>query len=442
MKRHSVTGILSAALIFAGSAQLSAQAPVSDLWPLVLIPNGETVYDVVNHVTWLTDANLPARQRFGIPLCDGTGPYGTMILDPCVNASGIMDYKSATNWILAMNNANYQGHSTWQLPTTPSSDSSCAGTGPNNSFGFGCNANALGYLYYKALGFHTPNTAVPLPPNRVGPFRNFQPDHYWSRSTGLGGTTSVTDFNFVDGSQGGGTGGDFHYVLPMIQDKIPPAAKGGLQASPDGQTVYDPVSGVTWLADANLAASDTLGLPRCETPTTPTNCVAQDGSMPDSSAGQFIINMNAYDHGAGYLGQTNWQLPPIDPNCPTLGCVDPSNPMRNPMGILFYIQFGLSAGTPVVEPPDIAVGPFLHLCPSTYWSCAISNTQTPIQAPIKAPIQAPCDSAGATANGAEFGFSFGDGYVGTARVSAYRFVTAYYVGCGLPELWCSLLSRL
>jgi hypothetical protein len=441
MKRHSVTGILSAALIFAGSAQLSAQAPVSDLWPLVLIPNGETVYDVVNHVTWLTDANLPARQRFGIPLCDGTGPYGTMILDPCVNASGIMDYKSATNWILAMNNANYQGHSTWQLPTTPSSDSSCAGTGPNNSFGFGCNANALGYLYYKALGFHTPNTAVPLPPNRVGPFRNFQPDHYWSRSTGLGGTTSVTDFNFVDGSQGGGTGGDFHYVLPMIQGRIPKssvASGTGLQASPDGQTVYDPVSGVTWLADANLAASDTLGLPRCETPTTPTNCVAQDGSMPDSSAGQFIINMNAYDHGAGYLGQTNWQLPPIDPNCPTLGCVDPSNPMRNPMGILFYIQFGLSAGTPVVEPPDIAVGPFLHLWPSTYWSCAINTTQPPIQAPI----QAPCDSAGATANGAEFGFSFGDGYVGTARVSAYRFVTAYYVGCGLPEFWCSLLSRL
>ena len=79
MKRHSVTGILSAALIFAGSAQLSAQAPVSDLWPLVLIPNGETVYDVVNHVTWLTDANLPARQRFGIPLCDGTGLYGTGI---------------------------------------------------------------------------------------------------------------------------------------------------------------------------------------------------------------------------------------------------------------------------------------------------------------------------------------------------------------------------
>jgi hypothetical protein len=155
MKRHCETGILLAALIFAGSAQLSAQAPVSDLWPLVLIPNGETVYDVVNHVTWLTDANLPARQRFGIPLCDGTGPYGSFIVDPCVRASGIMDYPSAAAWILAMNNSNYLGHSNWQLPTTPTADPSCAGTGPNNSFGFGCNANALGYLYYKALGFHS-----------------------------------------------------------------------------------------------------------------------------------------------------------------------------------------------------------------------------------------------------------------------------------------------
>src|SRR5580692_2516329 len=128
MKRHCVIGIL-AALIFAGSTQLSAQAPASPLWPLFLIPNGDTVYDVVNHVTWLTDANLPARQRFGIPLCEGTGLYGTGSMDPCVNASGIMDYTSAAAWVLAMNNANYQGHSNWQLPTAPTADSSCAGKG-------------------------------------------------------------------------------------------------------------------------------------------------------------------------------------------------------------------------------------------------------------------------------------------------------------------------
>jgi hypothetical protein len=224
MKRHSVTGILSAALIFAGSAQLSAQAPVSDPWPLVLIPNGETVYDVVNNVTWLTDANLPARQRFGIPLCDGSG------VNPCVNASGIMDYPSATAWVLAMNNANYLGHSNWQLPTTPSTDLSCPGTGTlGNSFGFGCEANALGYLYYKALGFHAPNTAVPIPADRVGPFRNFQPDHYWSNSSGGGQQNPIADFNFVDGSQGGGTAG--RGSLGWRMPTWPPATRSACRAA-------------------------------------------------------------------------------------------------------------------------------------------------------------------------------------------------------------------
>jgi hypothetical protein len=137
--------------------------------------------------------------------------------------------------------------------------------------------------------------------------------------------------------------------------------------------------------------------------------------------------MNAYDRGAGYLGQTNWHLPPVSAGCQPLGC----DGMGNPMGMLYYIQFGLSAGTPVVEPPDIAVGPFLHLWPYPYWSCAVNTSQ--------APIQAPCNSTGATNNGAEFGFSFGDGYLGTG-LEAYHFVTAYYVGCGLPEFWCSLLS--
>jgi hypothetical protein len=420
MKQHCVTGILLAALTFAGSAQLSAQNP---FWPLVLIPNGQTVYDVVNHVTWLADADLPAQQRFGIPLCDASGA------EPCVNGSGSMKYASASAWVAAMNAANYLGHSNWQLPTTPYTDPSCAAKAPpGNNFGFGCHANALGYLYYTALGFQAPNTAVPIPPNRVGPFRNFQPELYWSDSLTTG---NITDFSFATGSQDGGTGDDFLYVLPMIQGKLPgtPPAHGmGLQINPDGQTIYDPMTQVTWLADANLAASNTLGLPRCQSPDTPTDCVAQDGSMRDATANVFIENMNAYDHGAGYLGQTNWKLPNVSATCPTYGC----SGMDNPMGTLYYIQFGLSAGTPVVEAPDIAVGPFFHLWPYPYWSCQALT--------IQGAIQSTC-GAGPNPPLAQWSFSFGDGYLGTARPDiADHFVTAYYVGCSLPGLWCSLLS--
>jgi hypothetical protein len=128
---------------------------------------------------------------------------------------------------------------------------------------------------------------------------------------------------------------------------------------PDGNTVYDVVNHVTWLADANLAKALRFGLPLCVTSSevpcvnasgsmnygsaaawvtamnvanylgTPTYCMAQSGTMDYASAGLFILNMNAYDNGAGYLGHTNWQLPPVPPTCPTYNCAGVSNPMGN-----------------------------------------------------------------------------------------------------------------
>jgi hypothetical protein len=62
---------------------------------------------------------------------------------------------------------------------------------------------------------------------------------------------------------------NFLYVLPMIRGKIsgtPPASGSGLEINPGGQTVYDPVTNVTWLANANLAATDEFGL-HCPTDT-------------------------------------------------------------------------------------------------------------------------------------------------------------------------------
>ena len=426
MRHHTVIGTLLAALTCIGSAQLSAQDEVPVDWQIYLIPDGKTVYDVVNKVTWLADGDLPATEQFGIPLCDSSSTEST---DPCVNASGSMNYESATAWVAALNAQNYLGHSNWQLPTAPTTDHSCAEKGPlGNSFGFGCDANALGYLYYKALGFKAPNTVIPIPFDRVGPFRNFQPSLYWSPTPGDGTPGSLAVFSFASGAQGGSTRDDFLDVLPMIPGKIPgtPTVAGlRLQVNPEGRTVYDPVADVTWLADANLAANEKLGLPLCQTPTTPTLCIAKDGSMDYASATQFIINMNAYDGGAGYLGHNNWALPPVDPNCPTYNC----DSVRNPMGELFYDQLGFSAGNPVVEAPDIPVGPFHHVQPSQYWSCQ-ANT-----------IQEACGSAGAGPGGAEFGFSFGDGFLGTTGAPADHLVMVYYVGCDLPDQKkCSMVS--
>jgi hypothetical protein len=188
--RHTLTiGALLLAFACAGSAQNSAPGD----WQKVLIPYGETVYDSVNKVVWLADANLPAKIlpdkmppdnnfRFGLPLC---APLTQAPTEPCVNANGSMNYTSAVAWVQGMNDANYLGHSDWQLPTAPLKDPDCSGTGPahyREGFAFGCDEGALGYLYYIALGYKAPNTAVPIPPNTVGPFTNFQPNLYWSDS--------------------------------------------------------------------------------------------------------------------------------------------------------------------------------------------------------------------------------------------------------------------
>ena len=124
-----------------------------------LIPttDGALVYDTVNNVTWLANANLPASNRFGLPVCNGSNSTTT-----CINASGSMSYQAAAAWAAAMNAANYHGHSNWQLPTSPLTDNTCPLVGPNGgSFGYGCMGGALGSLFYLGLGLQSPNTGGP-----------------------------------------------------------------------------------------------------------------------------------------------------------------------------------------------------------------------------------------------------------------------------------------
>ena len=362
-----------------------------------------TVYDAVNNISWLADANLAATNRFGIPVCNGPG---TQL---CVNASGSMRYDAATAWVAAMNAANYLGHANWQLPTTPAIDSGCGRKGPNGqSFGFGCTASAFGTLY-NALGLKAPNTAVPIPNNTVGPFSNVQPYLYWSQAGAPGAAGKLT-FSFATGWQGANTLPNFLYGLPMIPGKLPgtPAATGnGLQVNPGGQTVYDPMTNITWLANANLSATYTFSLPSCTDPITPALCVASDGAMTFASASQFIANMN----GASYLGQTNWQLPTIDANCPGYNCAG----TQNSMGNLFYAQLGFSQGMTVVTAPNIAVGPFHSIQPYLYWACAAAT------------IQGACETNGPAPN-FEWSFSFGSGFEGTDLLANDLYVTVYFVG--------------
>ena len=323
-----------------------------------------------------------------------------------------MRYPSVAAWVNAMNAVNYLGHNNWQLPTTPPTDSGCGKTGPNgNNFGFGCTASAFGSLW-NTLGIRTPNTAVPIPSNTVGPFSNFQPYLYWSQSSAPPPSGNLT-FSFATGWQGANTAPNLLYALPMIPGKLPgtPSATGnGLQVNPGGQTVYDPVTNVTWLANANLAATNTFGLPTCTDATTPAICVAPDGAMTFASTSQFIGNMNTFN-GTGYLGQTNWQLPTINSGCPGYNCAG----TQNPMGNLFYNQLNFSQGMTIITPPNIAVGPFHNIQPYLYWTCEAAT------------IQDACESNGPVPN-FEWSFSFGSGFEGTDLLENDLYVTTYFVG--------------
>src|SRR6185369_11712010 len=147
--------------------------------------------------------------------------------------------------------------------------------------------------------------------------------------------------------------------LPMIPGALPGVSRtgrAGLQPSADGQTVYDPVADVTWLANANLAAEWPFGV----------RGVLADGAMSRETADAFIAAMNR-DGGRGYLGQNRWQLPPTNPDP---SCTNPDggyNCDGSPLGTLYYTHLvkmiGKPAGEPVVRVPDTRIGAFHNLQP-------------------------------------------------------------------------------
>jgi hypothetical protein len=89
-----------------------ALSPLQAGATLSLSPDRLVVYDSANNVSWLADANLPAANRFGLPVCNGSTTNTNM----CVNASGSMSYQAASAWVNSMNADNYLGHSNWHLP--------------------------------------------------------------------------------------------------------------------------------------------------------------------------------------------------------------------------------------------------------------------------------------------------------------------------------------
>jgi hypothetical protein len=337
---------------------------------------GQTIADPTLGVTWLADANLARKDTFKVA---------------GINEDGSMSYQTAVNWVAAMNADDYLGRDTWVLPATPSYDPGCSSHN-TSTFGYGCSQSAMGSLYYTTLGLDDPGTAVPVHRGRAGPFNNFQPYLYWTSTIAADPTQGYRTFSFNTGWQGTNVAKHNMYALPMVPgNPFGSAIKAGqaLDASTDGQTVYDPATNVTWLANADLAKTHRFGVAG----------INRDGSMQQQTATSWVAAMNS----AAWLGATDWQLPTSD-TCGSFDC------KASLLGELYYDALGYSEGDPVVATPNTNTGGFHDLQPYLYWSCST--------------ISVPC--SGSQPTGSAWSFSFGNGFEGTDLIQNDLYVMVYY----------------
>jgi len=133
-----------------------------------------------------------------------------------------------------------------------------------------------------------------------------------------------------------------------------------------GATVYDNDLGISWLKNANLAATNTFGVSGIDVP----------GSMNWNTTQSWIGAMNT----ANYLGYSDWRLPTTT-DTGTLGCnfsyngTDCGyNSTGSEMAHLFYNELGnksyyYTSGTgPQAGWGLLNTGPFSNLLSNVYWS--------------------------------------------------------------------------
>lgn len=172
---------------------------------LVAGRHGQTVYDPVNKVSWLADANLAATQRFGV-----TG----------INPDGSMSWDTAQAWVAAMNAANYLGSNRWSLPATQMPDATCSQMPKAAAFGFGCTGSQMGDLFYNGLGGEKGSTIELKHNASYGLFNNFQPYLYWSSTEWTRVANSAFSFSFGNGFQGTNVFVNDMYAIAVAPGKV------------------------------------------------------------------------------------------------------------------------------------------------------------------------------------------------------------------------------
>jgi hypothetical protein len=140
---------------------------------------------------------------------------------------------------------------------------------------------------------------------------------------------------------------------------VPATANAALTLTLGGNGVYDTDLNVTWMRNANLAATNTFGV----------SGIAANGSMTWYTAQSWIGAMNT----ANYLGYNDWRLPTTlqpDASCGSQwsGYGYGYNCTGSEMGHLFYNELGGTAGSSILSSSDPDLALFQNVQSSTYWS--------------------------------------------------------------------------
>ncbi len=141
-----------------------------------------------------------------------------------------------------------------------------------------------------------------------------------------------------------------------------------------GGLIYDSVLDLTWLQDANLAASQTFGV----------GSIRPNGIMTWDTANAWISAMNQ----SAYAGYRDWRLPTLSPvngvlfnvSLTTDGSSDQGpnvalvNPTASEMAHLYYVDLGnesscgpLTGGSMTCPGTNISAGPFKNIGAGPYW---------------------------------------------------------------------------
>ena len=393
------------------------------------------VYDSNQNVYWLAEANLAVTPDGQLIRDKMSTPDGGVDLSG-INPNGTMDFATAKNWVQALNQVAWNGcqgylcHTDWQLPVTPNDDPTCSEQGPSpsdNDFAAWCTGSALGNLYSVGLGLSFSNSVLPRLADTAGPFQNLQPSLYWTNESG-GGAGEKT-FSFLTGLSGANTTKyNYFHLLPRLvaapSNSPPPSGNGVLPYSSGpaaGKAVYDSNTQITWLLDANLAASQDFEIAGT------TEVKGNNACVPAADCDFFEPLVNT--SGAMLFGETTtaWlgQLNGLSPS----GYAGESTWALPSTGDLktLYDHLGPPAQSLVSQ---TSVGPFQHLQPFFYWACVPYDPTGNRNGDSRSPCDFTMHAGKNPSGGAdmEWSYNFDTGFQGTDLNTKQFYVMIYYPG--------------